>query len=53
MVRTRGRPLYKALFRSTAAGKKLALRTFQESKAALHPIAAKMVAVDLGIAAVQ
>ena len=47
------RPLYKALFRSTPAGRKLALQTFKESKAALHPIAAKMVAADLGVASAQ
>jgi leukotriene-A4 hydrolase len=42
------RPLYRALFRSKM-GRQLALDTFQEARASYHPIAAKMVAQDLGL----
>lgn len=42
------RPLYRALFRSKV-GKQAALDTFAAAKSSYHPIAAKMVAVDLGL----
>ena len=42
------RPMYKGLFRSKM-GKQAALDTFVAHRAALHPIAQKMVASDLGL----
>lgn len=42
------RPLYRALFRSKM-GKQAALDTFKEAGRSYHPIAAKMVASDLGV----
>lgn len=44
------RPLYRALARS-AVGKQAALDTFAANAGKLHPIARKMVAADLGVAA--
>jgi leukotriene-A4 hydrolase len=43
------RPLYKALAASGAQGATLAQDTFKATRNNLHPIAAKMVAVDLGV----
>ena len=40
------RPLYRALSRRS---KKTALQTFKEARESYHPIAAKMVSVDLGL----
>ena len=40
------RPLYRALFKKR---KEVALGTFREARSSYHPIAAKMVAVDLGL----
>ena len=40
------RPLYRALFKKR---KEVALSTFREAQSSYHPIAAKMVAVDLGL----
>jgi len=42
------RPLYRALYHSTPAGKHLAIQTFIAFKDFYHPIAAKMLAADLG-----
>ncbi len=42
------RPLYKGLASSSAEGKRLAQETFTVARATYHPIAAKMVAADLG-----
>jgi leukotriene-A4 hydrolase len=42
------RPLYRALFKS-AMGRQAALDTFRACRASYHPIAQKMVAVDLGL----
>lgn len=42
------RPLYKGLFRSTM-GRMAAVDTFVAHRAALHPIAQKMVGSDLGL----
>jgi leukotriene-A4 hydrolase len=44
------RPLYRALFKSKM-GKDTALKTFEEARDGYHPIAAKMVASDLRLAA--
>ena len=44
------RPLYRALFKSKA-GRQAALDTFEEAAGRYHPIARKMVAADLGVAA--
>ena len=41
------RPLYRALYRSKI-GREIALRTFEVARPTYHPIAAKMVASDLG-----
>ena len=43
------RPLYRALFNSVK-GKDVAIATFLENKDFYHPIAAKMLATDLGVA---
>eukprot|EP00955_Chlamydomonas_euryale_P039333 351361-Chlamydomonas_euryale.AAC.1 len=43
------RPLYRALYRSKM-GKQMATETFQEARDSYHPIAQKMVAVDLELA---
>ena len=40
------RPLYKALFKSKM-GRETAIQTFKEARSSYHPIAAKMVAIDL------
>lgn len=42
------RPLYRALHRSKV-GRRAARDTFEAAKPGYHPIAAKMVAVDLGM----
>jgi hypothetical protein len=42
------RPLYRALYESPM-GKDVALQTFAENAAFYHPIAAKMLAKDLGV----
>lgn len=42
------RPLYRELFKSSPAGRRLAVQTFLSSKDFYHPIAAKMLATDLG-----
>mmetsp|Transcript_21845 Transcript_21845/g.27840 ORF Transcript_21845/g.27840 Transcript_21845/m.27840 type:complete len:117 (-) Transcript_21845:71-421(-) len=41
------RPLYRALF-ATESGKQIAVQTFLDNKDFYHPIAAKMLAGDLG-----
>jgi len=41
------RPLYRDLFKTSAKGKELAVKTFQEHRHNYHNIAAKMVARDL------
>jgi hypothetical protein len=43
------RPLYRALYRSGSGGKQLALDTFRAAADRYHPIARKMVEVDLGL----
>ena len=43
------RPLYRALKGCGGAGGTLALETFQQAQGSYHPIAAKMVATDLGL----
>jgi hypothetical protein len=45
------RPIYRALFKSSAKGKQLALQTFSKQKSSYHPIATKMLAADLGLPA--
>lgn len=40
------RPLYRALVKKN---RELAVQTFRETQSGYHPIAAKMVAVDLGL----
>lgn len=47
------RPLYRALGRSGAAGKQLALDTFAAVGDKYHPIAKKMVETDLHIRTAQ
>jgi leukotriene-A4 hydrolase len=42
------RPLYRAL-KGSAEGAKLALEVFLEARPTYHPVAAKMVAADLGV----
>jgi len=42
------RPLYRALFEWAPVGRHLAVQTFLSSKDFYHPIAAKMLATDLG-----
>jgi len=42
------RPLYRELFKSSPAGRHLAVQTFLSFKNFYHPIAAKMLATDLG-----
>ena len=42
------RPLYRALFNS-CLGKDIAVATFLRNKDFYHPIAAKMIAADLGV----
>lgn len=45
------RPLYRAMYNSkSGAAKQVALETYAEHKDNYHPIAAKMVAVDLKLA---
>ena len=43
------RPLYKSLYRSNM-GKHIAIGTFLTNKDVYHPIAAKMIAIDLKVA---
>lgn len=43
------RPLYRALFRAGGDARRLALDTFAAARGSYHPIAAKMVAADLGL----
>lgn len=42
------RPMYRSLFRSKM-GTEAAVKTFESVKDSYHPIAAKMVAADLGL----
>ena len=44
------RPLYRALLKRE---KQVALNTFREARSGYHPIAAKMVAADLGLSSPQ
>mmetsp|Transcript_12308 Transcript_12308/g.13860 ORF Transcript_12308/g.13860 Transcript_12308/m.13860 type:complete len:682 (+) Transcript_12308:97-2142(+) len=45
------RPLYRAMFQSTDKAKKIAIDTFMKNKDFYHPIAAKMIAMDMNVAA--
>jgi len=43
------RPLYKSLYKAAHGGKELALATFEKYRDTYHPLAAKLIAQDLGI----